>query len=113
MATRQRTDDEEDDDRETSRSRSGGGSSSSRRRPGAASSIAAGLSGAAILDIVERLGLVDLIVDRLKARLEEVDIDQLLDEIGEYLKKNPEVLVVSLGAVTIAAGALVYLNRRK
>lgn len=111
MATRQRTDDEEDDDRETSRSRSSTGTS--RRRPGAASSIAAGLSGAAILDIVERLGLVDLIVDRLKARLEEVDTEQLLDEVGEYLKKNPEVLVVSLGAVTIAAGALVYLNRRK
>ena len=72
-----------------------------------------GFSTATILDIVDRLGLVDLIVDRLKARLEELDIDQILDEMADYLKKNPEVLVVSLGAVTIAAGALVYLNRRK
>ena len=74
---------------------------------------AAGLSGAAILDIVERLGLVDLIVDRLKARLDDVDTDQVIDDVADYLKRNPEVLVVSLGAVTIAAGALVYLNRRK
>ncbi|MEO6487832.1 MAG: hypothetical protein ABIO78_07835 [Thermoanaerobaculia bacterium] len=36
----------------------------------------------------------------------------MLDDVGDYLKKNPEVLVVSLGAVTIAAGALVYLNKR-
>ena len=77
------------------------------------SAAAAGLSGAAILDIVERLGLVDLIVDRLKARLDDVDTDQVIDDVADYLKRNPEVLVVSLGAVTIAAGALVYLNRRK
>jgi hypothetical protein len=106
MPTRQRPGDDEDDDRgNKSRSSSKGGS---RRRSGAP-----GLSTAAILDIVERLGLVDLIVDRLKARLEDVDTDQILDEVADYLKKNPEVLVVTLGAVTIAAGALVYLNRRK
>ncbi len=108
MATRHRPDDDEDDDRgNTTRSSSKGGGS--RRRSGTA----AGLSTAAILDIVDRLGLVDLIVDRLKARLDDVDTDQIIDEIADYLKKNPEVLVVSLGAVTIAAGALVYLNRRK
>lgn len=73
----------------------------------------AALSSAAILDIVERLGLVDLIVDRIKARLEEVDVDQAIDDVADYLRRNPEVLVVSLGAVTIAAGALVYINRRK
>jgi len=97
-------------DREASSRSRGGGSSSRRRKGGLAAS---GLSTAAILDIVDRLGLVDLIVDRLKTRLEDVDTDQILDEIAGYLKKNPEVLVVSLGAVTIAAGALVYLNRRK
>src|SRR5712691_7458604 len=91
---------------------SGEARSGARRRSGRGS-LAAGLSTATILDIIDRLGLVDLIVDRLKARLEEVDIDQILDKIADYLKKNPEVLVVSLGAVTIAAGALVYLNRRK
>ncbi len=73
---------------------------------------AAGLSPTAILDIVERLGLVDILIDRVKQRLEDVDIDDLIDEVGNYLRKNPEVLVVSLGAVTIAAGALVFLNRR-
>ena len=109
MATRQRPDDDEDDDRGTT-SRSSSKSSGSRRRSGGA---AAGLSTAAILDIVDRLGLVDLIVDRLKARLDDVDTDQILDEVADYLKKNPEVLVVSLGAVTIAAGAMVYLKRRK
>lgn len=110
MATRQHNMDDDDDDRPTSSRSSRGGS---RKRSSAAGGAAAGLSTAAILDIVERLGLVDLIVDRLKSRLDEVDTDQIIDEIADYLKKNPEVLVVSLGAVTIAAGALVYLNRRK
>jgi hypothetical protein len=86
---------------------------SSARRRTKSTLAESGLSTAAILDIVDRLGLVDLIVDRLKARLDDVDTDQIIDEIADYLKKNPEVLVVSLGAVTIAAGALVYLNRRK
>ena len=83
----------------------------SRRRSSAAAAQA--LSAATILDIVERLGLIDMIVDRIKARVEEVDADQLIDDIADYLRKNPEVLVVALGAVTIASGALVYLNRRK
>ncbi|HEV8658796.1 MAG TPA: hypothetical protein VGS96_09205 [Thermoanaerobaculia bacterium] len=83
------------------------------RRRGKTSLAETGLSTTAILDIVDRLGLVDLIVDRLKARLDDVDTDQIIDEIADYLKKNPEVLVVALGAVTIASGALVYLNRRK
>lgn len=111
MATRQRPDDDDEDDDRATGSRSSSKGGGARRRPGTLAG--AGLSTAAILDIVERLGLVDLIVDRLKARLDEVDTDQLLDEVADYLKKNPEVLVVSLGAVTIAAGALVYLNRRK
>ena len=98
---------DQDDDPETT-SRKPRGS----RKASAFAGAGAGLSTAAILDIVERLGLVDLIVDRLKVRLEDVDIDELIDEVAEYLRRNPEVLVVSLGAVTIAAGALVYLNRR-
>jgi hypothetical protein len=98
------------------RQQSSEGRGGATRRPagsGGRGAAAAGLSTAAILDIVERLGLVDLIVDRLKQRLEDVDIDQVIDDIADYLKKNPEVLVVSLGAITIAAGALVYLNRRR
>ena len=73
---------------------------------------AAGVSTAALLDIVERLGLVDIIIDRLKQKLENVDVDDLVEELGRYLRRNPEVLVVSLGAITLTAGALVYLNRR-
>lgn len=103
---------EEADDRGTrGRSSSGtsnrGGSRSTKR-----TAAAAGLSSAALFDIVDRLGVVDLVVDRVKSRLEEVEVDDILDEIGDYLKRNPEVMVVALGAITIAAGALVYLNKR-
>ena len=104
---------EEADDRGTTRGSSRRTSAgSSRTRSSAARGAAAGLSTAAIFELVERLGLVDMVVDRVKGRLEEVDIDELLDEVGLYLKRNPEVLVVSLGAITIAAGALVYLKKR-
>ena len=118
MATKQHHTDEDDNDRESttgsaSRSGRGGGGGSSRSRAARSSGGAQALSAATILDIVERLGLVDMIVDRLKARIDEVDSDQLIDDIADYLRKNPEVLVVALGAVTIASGALVYLNRRK
>ena len=98
---------EEADDRGTSARRSSG-----KGRSSGLKSAAAALNSAALFDIVERLGVVDMVVDRVKGRLEEVDIDDLLDEIGDYLKRNPEVLVVALGSVTIAAGALVYLNKR-
>ena len=96
----------------TSYEEAGDRGSKSSRRGGSKSSLASGLSTAAMLDIVDRLGLVDMAVERVKSRLEEVDVDDLIDEVGDYLKRNPEVLVVSLGAVTIAAGALVYLNKR-
>src|SRR5687767_3138400 len=108
---------EENPSRNRNTKRSGGSTSSSSRRSGgssrsAASSILGCMSTAGILDIVERLGLVDMVVDRVKGRLEEVDVDDVIDDVGDYLKRNPGVLVVSLGAVTIAAGALVYLNKR-
>ena len=92
---------EEADDRGTR------GRSSTKR-----SAAVSGLSSAALFDIVDRLGVVDLVVERVKSRLEEVEVDDILDEIGDYLKRNPEVMVVALGAITIAAGALVYLNKR-
>jgi hypothetical protein len=66
-----------------------------------------------MLDLVERLGLVDLVVGRVKSRIEETDVDELLDEATDYLRRNPEVLVVTLGAVTIATGLLVWLNSRR
>jgi hypothetical protein len=66
-----------------------------------------------IIDLVSRLGLVDIVVGRMKAKLEETDIDELFDEVADYLKRNPEVLVVSLGALTVATGMLVWLNSRR
>jgi hypothetical protein len=66
-----------------------------------------------VIDLITRLGLADLIVGRLKAKIEETDIDELFDEATDYLRRNPEVLVVSLGAITIATGLLVFLNNRR
>ena len=66
-----------------------------------------------LIDLVERLGLVDIVVGRVKSRIEETDVDDLLDEATEYLRRNPEVLVVTLGAVTAATGLLVWLNSRR
>jgi hypothetical protein len=71
------------------------------------------LGSDALLDIVERLGLVDLVLGRVKSRIEETNLDELLDEATDYLRRNPEVLVVTLGAVTIATGLLVWLNNRR
>lgn len=67
----------------------------------------------ALLDLVEKLGLVDLVVGRLKARLEETDVDELFEDLTDYMKRNPEVLVVSLGALTVATGLVVFLNSRR
>jgi hypothetical protein len=66
-----------------------------------------------ILDIVERLGLVDILTARLRQRIEDVDVDDLFDELGQYVKRNPEVLVVALAAITVSAGLVVYLNGRR
>jgi len=66
-----------------------------------------------ILDLVERLGLIDLVVSRVRTRLEDVDFDELLDELNEYVRRNPEVLVVALATITVSAGLIVYLNQRR
>lgn len=99
---------QEADDRGTAPTRRPGGTRRGSSLRGAANT----LNTAALFDIVERLGVVDMVIDRVKQRLEEVDMDDLLDQMGDYLKRNPEVLVVSLGAITLATGALVYLNKR-
>jgi hypothetical protein len=76
--------------------------------------IAVGAMGSdALLDIVERLGIVDIVLGRVKSRIEDTDLDEILDEATDYLRRNPEVLVVTLGAVTIATGLLVWLNNRR
>lgn len=75
--------------------------------------VAGSISADTLVEFVERLGVVDLITARLKSKLEETDIDELFEDATEYLKKNPEVLVVSLGAITVASGLLVWLNARR
>jgi hypothetical protein len=95
---------------ENSRSRkSGGGTVSAIRKT------AAGLGGAVssdtLVDLIQRLGLLDLAVDKVRARLETADIDNLLDDATDYLRRNPEVVVVLLGTITVAAGMIVYLER--
>ena len=74
---------------------------------------AAAATPEAIIDLVQRLGLVDLAVDRVRARLAEADVDEIFDEIGDYVRRNPEAIVVALGAITIASGVLVYLSRNQ
>ena len=88
-------------------SESGRSSSKTRRGRGT------GLSAETILDIVESLGVVDLVTARLRARLEQADMDELLDDLRDYVRRNPEVLVVALAAITVAAGLIVYLDARR
>lgn len=75
--------------------------------------VGGGAGADTMIDLIERLGLVDLVLGRVKSKIEETDIDELLDDVQDYLRRNPEVLVVSLGAVTIATGLLVWLNSRR
>lgn len=87
--------------------KSGSGGSSLRNVVAAA----AGTEG--VLELIEKLGVVDIVLGRLKSKLEETDIDELFDDVKEYLSRNPEVLVVSLGALTVATGLVVFLNARR
>ena len=89
-----------------SKSGSGGGSA-------LLSAVAGSISTDTLVEFVERLGVVDLVAGKLKSKLEETDIDELFEEATDYLKRNPEVLVVSLGAITVASGLLVWLNSRR
>jgi hypothetical protein len=75
--------------------------------------VASAASTDALIDLVERLGLVDILLGRIKSRLEETDVDELFEEITDYMKRNPEVLVVTLASVTVATGLLVWLNSRR
>lgn len=98
-------------------SRTASTSTSSRSDRGSASSlrnvVASAASSDALLDLVERLGLVELVVGRVRSRVEEIDVDELLDEVTDYLRRNPEVLVVTLGAATVTTGLLVWLASRR
>jgi hypothetical protein len=75
--------------------------------------VTTGAATETLIDLVERLGLVDIVLGRLKSRLEETDLDELFEDIADYMKRNPEVLVVTLGAITAATGLIVFLNSRR
>jgi uncharacterized membrane protein len=92
-------------------SKSGGSSSGAGNMLRSVVGAAGGTDG--LLDLVERLGLVDVVLGRVKSRIEETDIDEVLEDATDYLRRNPEVLVVTLGAVTVATGLLVWLNNRR
>lgn len=97
----------------TSRKKSGNGGTGGGAKSLLRSVVGTGAATDTLVDLVERLGLVDIVVGRVKSRIEETDVDELLDEATEYLRRNPEVLVVTLGAVTAATGLLVWLNSRR
>jgi hypothetical protein len=102
------------DNNETSTPRRGASRSSAGAGVRALKDVAAAtVSTENIVDLIERLGLVDIVVNRLRARLETVEVDELIDEIGDYLRRNPEVLVVTMAAITVSAGLIVYLNNNR
>jgi len=63
-------------------------------------------------DLIQRLGLVDLLIPTIRARVQKIDADALVDEAVEYVRRNPEILVVLFGSLTITTGLIVYLVRR-
>jgi hypothetical protein len=83
------------------------------RAKGVLRSVVGTTSADSLLDLANRLGLADLVIGQVKAKIEGLDTDDVLDEVTEYLRRNPEVLVVTLGAVTIATGLVVWLNNRR
>ncbi|HEV8432644.1 MAG TPA: hypothetical protein VGR95_04470 [Thermoanaerobaculia bacterium] len=94
---------------ENARSRKSGGTVSAIRKT--AHGLGGAVSSDTVIDLIQRLGLLDLAVDKVRTRLEQADIDELLDEMTDYLRRNPEVVVVLLGTITVAAGMIVYLER--
>ena len=83
------------------------------RAKGVLRSVVGTTSADSLLDLANRLGLADLVIGQVKAKIDGLDTDDMLDEVTEYLRRNPEVLVVTLGAVTIATGLVVWLNNRR
>lgn len=64
------------------------------------------------VDLIQRLGLIDLIIPTLRSRVEKIDAEAVLDDAVEYLRQNPEILVVIFGSLTVTTGLIVYLVRR-
>jgi hypothetical protein len=91
----------------TNTSRRGGGAASALRK-----TVGGAVSSENVVDLIQRLGLLDIAVDKLRQRLESADVDEFFDDMGDYLKRNPEVIVVLLGTITVAVGMVVYLERQ-
>ena len=71
------------------------------------------ISADALIELVEKLGLKDILVSRLRDRIENADIDGLIDDALMYLRSKPEALVILLGTITVAAGAIAFLEQRR
>jgi hypothetical protein len=65
-----------------------------------------------VLNLIGQLGLTDLVMSRVRERIKETDVDDLLDDAIGYLKRNPEVLVALLAVTTMAAGVVLFLKTR-
>jgi hypothetical protein len=61
---------------------------------------------------VQRLGVVDIVVNNLRSRIAATDVDALMEDATDYLRRNPEMIVVGLGTLTLAAAAVVFLTDR-
>ena len=94
---------------ENARPRKSGGTVSAIRKT--AHGLGGAVSSDTIIDLVQRLGLLDIAADKIRGRLEQADLDDILDDATDYLRRNPEVVVVLLGTITVAAGMIVYLER--
>src|SRR5437764_790474 len=57
--------------------------------------VAAGLDAAAT--VIERLGLLDMVVPPIRSRLERIDTEEVLDNALAAVRRTPEILVVLLG----------------
>ncbi|HEV7426083.1 MAG TPA: hypothetical protein VGQ46_06915 [Thermoanaerobaculia bacterium] len=72
--------------------------------------VAAGLDAAAT--VIERLGLLDLVVPPVRSRLERIDTEELMDNAVAAIRRTPEILVVLLGSLTVTTGLIVYFIER-
>jgi hypothetical protein len=70
------------------------------------------MSADTLVDLVQRLGVVDIVVNSLRSRIAATDVDALFDDATDYLRRNPEMIVVGLGTLTVAAAAVVFLTDR-
>jgi hypothetical protein len=75
--------------------------------------VAAATATEGLLGLAQKIGLAEILTSQIKGKIEEQDFDELVDDAREYLSRNPEVLVISLGALTIATGIVVWLQQRR